>query len=70
MSSAGGSQKKRRTVVRKESAETQEHESCQKNDMEVDKDEGMEELNFITRAVSDSAGWREPLRIRYRCDNL
>ena len=36
MSSAGGSQKRRKALVQKESADTQEHESCQLNDMEVD----------------------------------
>ena len=55
-------------MVRKESADTQEYESCQQNDMEVDKDEGMEELSFIPSAVSVLAGWREPLRVKYMCD--
>ena len=34
VSSTGGSQKKRKTL-RRESADTQEHESCQLNDMDV-----------------------------------
>ena len=59
MCSAGGSQKKKKAAVRKESTETQEYKSCQQNDMEVDRDEGMKELSFIPSAVSDSAGWRE-----------
>ena len=36
MSSAGGSQKKRKAVVRKESADTQEYESCHQSDMDED----------------------------------
>ena len=56
MSSAGISQKKRKAAVRKESAETQE--SCQQNDTEVDRDEGMEELSFVPSAVSDTAGFK------------
>ena len=59
MSSAGCSQKKRKAAVRKESAETQEYESCQQNGTEVDRDEGMEELSFVPSAVSDTAGWHE-----------
>ena len=47
MSNAGGSQKKRKVAVPKFSAETQACESCQQHDMEVDRDEGMEELGFI-----------------------
>ena len=39
MNSAGGSLKKRKAVVRKESAETEEHESCRQNGMDVDMDE-------------------------------
>ena len=68
MSSAGGSQKRRKSVVREESADTQEYESCQQSDMEVDRDEGMEELSFISSAVSESAVSREPVRIKYMCD--
>ena len=47
MSSAGGSQKWRKAAVWKDSAETQEHESCQHNDMEVDIDENREVLSFV-----------------------
>ena len=47
-------------MLRKESADTQEYESCQLNDMDVDMDENKQELSFIPIAVSDSAGWREP----------
>ena len=50
MSSAGGSQKKMKAAFRKESAETQEDESCQQNDMEVDMDETKEEMNFVPSA--------------------
>ena len=46
MNSAGGSHKKRQGVVRKESAETLEYESCQHSDVDVDRDESLEELNF------------------------
>ena len=31
--------------------------------------EKLEELSFVLSAVSDSAGWGEPLSIKYRCDN-
>ena len=37
MSSAGGSQRKKKTVVRKESAKTPDHVPCQPNAMMVDK---------------------------------
>ena len=47
MSSAGGSQKWRKAAVWKHSAETQEHESYQHNDMEVDIDENREVLSFV-----------------------
>ena len=49
-------------VVRKGSAETQDCESCQQTDMEKDNDKSLEDLGFVTRAVSDSAGWHEPLK--------
>ena len=58
--SAGASQKKRIAVVRTESVETKEYESCQQNDVEVDRDESLKKLSFVPGAVSDSAGWREP----------
>ena len=60
MRGAGGSQKKRKAAVRKDSAETQEYHSCQHNDIEADMDEINEELSFVPSAVSDSAGWHEP----------
>ena len=60
-----GWQKKRRALVRKEWAETQEYESCQQNDMNVDVDENKEELSFIPSAVSSLAGWHEP---KFVCD--
>ena len=47
------SQKKTEAVVRKESADTQEYQSCQQNDMDVD--ENMEELSSIPGAVSSAA---------------
>ena len=40
----GGSQKKRKGVVRTQSADTQEYKSCQRNDRDVDVDEYREEL--------------------------
>ena len=52
-------EEKRKAVVRKESADTQEQESCQLNDMDVDMDE-KEELSFVPSAVSRTAGWHEP----------
>ena len=52
-------------MVRKESADTQVYESCQQNNMEVDWWEDKEELGFVPRAVSDSAGWCEP---KFMCD--
>ena len=48
-------------MVRTESVETKEYESCQQNDVEVDRDESLKKLSFVPGAVSDSAGWREPL---------
>ena len=65
VSGAGSSQKKRKAVVQKESADTQEYESCQQNDMDVDMDENNEELSFVPSAVSDSAAWHEP---KFMCD--
>ena len=56
------------TWERKESADTKEYESCQQNGMEVDEEEGMEDLTFVPSAVSDWAGWHEPLRVKYMCD--
>ena len=46
--------------------ETLEYESCQLNDMDVDRDEGKEELSVVPSAVSDSAGWHEPRCMRDR----
>ena len=60
MSSAGGAQKKRKAVVRKESADTGEYESCQLNNMDMDMNENVEELSSFPIAVRRSAGWREP----------
>ena len=51
--------------MRKESADTQEYESCQLTDMDVDMDENKEEWSFIPSAVSSSAGWHEP---KLMCD--
>ena len=48
-------------MIRKESAETQDHASCQ--DMEVDNDKSLEVMGFVPSAVSKSAGWHEPLRV-------
>ena len=39
------------TWERKESADTKEYESCLQNDMEVDEEEGMEDLTFVPSAV-------------------
>ena len=39
-------QNRRKAVVRMESDDTHEYESCQQNDMEVNLDENREELNF------------------------
>ena len=46
--------KTRKAAVRKESAGTQEYESSQLNDMDVDMDENKKELSFIPIAVSSS----------------
>ena len=48
---AGGSQKKREAVVRKESTGKQDYESFQWNDMNVDMDENTEDLSFTPSAV-------------------
>ena len=64
MSSGGGSRKKRKAVVRKGSADTKEYGSCQQNEMEVGGNKSLE----VSRAVRDSAGWCEPLRAKYMCD--
>ena len=42
-----------------------ECESRQQNNMEVDRDEGMEDLSFVPNAVSDMAGWH---KVRFMCD--
>ena len=65
MSSAGGTQKKRKGVVRKDSADTQEYESCPLNGMEVDLSENYGEFSFVSSALSSSAGWHEP---KFMCD--
>ena len=52
-------------MVRKESADTQECETCQQNDMDVDVDVDKEEFSFVLLAVSCSAGWHEP---KFMCD--
>ena len=75
VSSAGASQKKRKAVLRKESAETQEYESCLQTqdyvscqDMEEDDNKSLQAMDFVPSAVSDSAGWHEPLRVKYMSD--
>ena len=35
--------------------------------MEVDDDKSMEEMGFVPSGVSDSAGWRELLRVKNTC---
>ena len=52
-------------VVQKLSADTQEHESCQQNELDVDRDEAQVEFCFVPSVVSDSAGWRES---KFMCD--
>ena len=65
MRSAGGSQKKRKAVVRKESADTGEYESCQWNNMDMDMNENVEELSSFPIAVRRSAGWHKH---KFMCD--
>ena len=65
MSNAGGWQREKKAAERKESAETQDYESCQQNGMGVDRDLDKEEMSFVPGAVSDSVGWHEP---RFMCD--
>ena len=48
-----------------ESVGTQEHDSCQQNDMGVD--EGIQELRFFLSAVSDMAGWQKARFMYKRC---
>ena len=55
-----------KAAVGKESAETQEYESCQQNDMEVDRDEGMEESSLVPSAIVDATGWH---KARFMCNN-
>ena len=57
MSITGGSKKKRKSVVRRESADTREYER-HTDGMDFDMNESMEEVSF----ESDSAGWYEPNR--------
>ena len=57
-SSDGSSQKMRKAVIRKESAETQDYVSCQ--DMEAEDNNSLE--GFIPSAVG------EPLRVKHMCD--
>ena len=68
MTSAGDLQKKRKAVVQKEFADTQEYESRQQNDVEVDLNKSLEELSFVPSVVSDSARWRDSFRVKYMCD--
>ena len=50
-------------MIRKESAETQDYVSY--HDMEVDSDKSLEEAGLVLSTVIDSAGWHEPLRVKY-----
>ena len=44
---------------RKKEGSCTERVDTQDNDMDLGKDEGMEELSFIPSVVIDSAGWHE-----------
>ena len=57
VSITGDSKKKRKSVVRRESADTREYER-HTDGMDFDMNESMEEVSF----ESDSAGWYEPNR--------
>ena len=47
-------------MVRKESADTGEYESCQlNNNMDMDVNENVEELSSFTIEVRRSAGWHK-----------
>ena len=68
-SSAGGSHKKKKAAVRKESAETQGHASdLQKKSMEIDNDKSLEEMGVVPSAMNESGGWHEALRVKKMCD--
>ena len=47
-------------AVRKESADTQEYESCHQNNMDVDRDEVKQELSVVRSASSASAEEAKP----------
>ena len=51
--------RKRKAVVWRESGDTQEYGSCQRNDLDVDMDETKEELSFTPIPVTSTAGWYE-----------
>ena len=68
VSSAGASKKKGKTEIRKASAETRDHVCCL--DLDVGSDKSLEKMGFLPGAVSDSAVWREPLNVKYMCDNM
>ena len=68
LSSAGARKKKGKTEIRKASAETRDHVSCVV--LDVDGDKSLEEMGFLPGAASDSPVWREPLRVKYMCDNM
>ena len=50
-------------MIRKESAETQEYMLYHDREVVYD-DKTLEEMGFVPSAVSDSAGWSEPLQGR------
>ena len=50
-SNASGAQKKRKTVVRKESADTQEYDPHKQKRMDTDVDESEDELSFVPSAI-------------------
>ena len=55
VSGAGGTQKKRKAVVRKVSADTQKYESCQLSDMVMD--ENKEEEEELHSQCGEQFGW-------------
>ena len=53
-------------MVRKESTDSQEFESCQLNTIDMNVDENKEEVSFIRSVVNGRAGWHEPKFILQR----
>ena len=64
MGDASGAQKKRKAMVWREPADTQEHEPYKQKGMDKNVDETEDELRFVPSAV----GFTGPHETRFKCD--